>query len=201
VQEKGFGGQMGNDRYSKRLRIGITVQGTTFLLLNGDPLPQFRAGAFAELIIDEDAIEEPKARTKFTQDRVVKIIDKDSSIFVGVSPQMVEDSMASRLNRSLTSGRYPAGYWFVEVRLRQALCIRIRGDQEAKLERCDCYISALNKTAVSINHAFTLVSEEFERKRQSHTGNVFERVFTLAQDGWLRLDDLRRSAVAEAFET
>jgi hypothetical protein len=37
-------------------------------------------------------------------------------------------------------------------------------------------IPALEKSAESLNHAFTLISEVFETKRRSHSGNVFERV-------------------------
>ncbi len=46
--------------------------------------------------------------------------------------------------------------------------------------------------ADSLNHAFTLLSEKYEPWRKSHTGNVYSRMFFLAQDEkWHPLDVLR----------
>jgi hypothetical protein len=114
---------------------------------------------------------------------------------------MVEDPKADGLIQSFEQKGLAPKYWFVEVRLEQPLYLRIRGDQEARLEKCDCLIPALSESATSINHAFTIVWEAFERKRQSHTGNVFERVFAFTENRWLSLDDLRRSYLAKASKT
>jgi hypothetical protein len=94
--------------------------------------------------------------------------------------------------------RLQTEYWLVQLRLDQDLRIRIRSDQEARLEKCQCMITALNIKASSINHAFTIVSEAYETKRLSHTGNVFERAYTRVEPGgWRTLDQLRLSAIAE----
>ena len=193
--------QEGNGKYSKRLRIGIKVEGANFLLLNGDALPKFRSGAVADLMIDENLIEDPAARIKFSQDKALEILEKGSSVLLGLSPQMVEDPKADGLIQSFERKGLLTKYWFVEVRLEQPLYLRIRGDQEARLEKCDCFIPALKESATSINHAFTIVSEAFERKRQSHTGNVFERVFGFTGNRWQSLDDLRRSSLVKASKT
>jgi len=50
--------------------------------------------------------------------------------------------------------------------------------------------------AVSLNHAFTTLSERYEAHRLSHTGNVYERIFYQDRDGaWYPLDDLRRGVL------
>jgi len=58
----------------------------------------------------------------------------------------------------------------------------------------------LNIEAESLNHVFTLISETYETKRRSHSGNVFERVY--AQDersNWQSLDQLRVEAIAKSL--
>jgi hypothetical protein len=84
---------------------------------------------------------------------------------------------------------------------RPVLRIRIRGDQEAKLEPCSCEITALKREATSVNHAFTIISESYETQRLSHTGNVFERAYTpVGPKRWQTLDDLRIKAIAQSLQ-
>jgi hypothetical protein len=57
---------------------------------------------------------------------------------------------------------------------------------------CVCTIPSLNMEAESLNHAFTIISEAYETKRRSHSGNVFERAYAQNDSGhWNNLDDLR----------
>jgi len=49
---------------------------------------------------------------------------------------------------------------------------------------------------VSLNHAYTVLSEAFEYWRKSHTGNIYERVFYRERnDRWYALDTLRNKAL------
>lgn len=53
--------------------------------------------------------------------------------------------------------------------------------------------------AISLNHAFTLLSETYEPWRMSHTGNVYTRFFYQESDGlWYPLELLRQAEVAES---
>src|SRR5208337_2134709 len=73
--------------------------------------------------------------------------------------------------------------------------------QTFTLESCRCVIPALKLEATSINHAFTLISEAYETKRLSHTGNVFERAYTpVGPKRWQTLDDLRIKAIAQSLQ-
>jgi hypothetical protein len=55
------------------------------------------------------------------------------------------------------------------------------------------------KTAISLNHAFTMLSEMYETHRLSHTGNVYNRVFYQEANGyWYPLADLREGVLANA---
>ncbi len=54
-------------------------------------------------------------------------------------------------------------------------------------------------TAISLNHAFTMLSEQHESHRLSHTGNVYTRVFYKEADGrWYPLSDLREGVLISA---
>jgi len=190
--------QIRKTRYEKNLRIGVRFDGDKFVLLDGRPLPKLRSNAVGELLLRPDVIESSTDRDRFTQDVVVRMLGGGSRVFLGVSPHLVGDSAAEGLLREPQKMKLKTEYWLAEVRLDQDLCIRIRGDQEARLEKCKCMILALKREASSVNHAFTIVSEAYETQRLSHTGNVFERAYTWVEPaGWRTLDELRVSVIAD----
>jgi hypothetical protein len=54
------------------------------------------------------------------------------------------------------------------------------------------------KTAIGLNHAFTLLSEIYEPWRKAHTGSVYERFYYQEVDGsWYPLALLRDAWIAE----
>jgi len=61
-------------------------------------------------------------------------------------------------------------------------------------------LDLLDTKAKRLNHAFTLLSQAFEVERMSHTGNVFQRGFTIQNGRWLSLDDLRLVRVMKTLE-
>jgi hypothetical protein len=184
-------------KYEKNLRIGIRFEGDKLVLLDGSPLPKLRPNAVGELLVQPDVIESWADRERFTKDDVCRILEKGTGVFLGVSPYLIGDPAAEGLLREPEQMKLKTEYWLVEVRLEQDLCIRIRGDQEARLEKCKCTIPALKRDASSINHAFTIVSERYETQRLSHTGNVFQRAYTWVEPGgWRTLDELRLTAIA-----
>jgi hypothetical protein len=70
--------------------------------------------------------------------------------------------------------------------------------RRAGLASCRCEIPALETTADSVNHAYTLISRAFERSRHAHGGSVFQAVVAKPHPGaaWMALDGLRRAAEA-----
>lgn len=65
---------------------------------------------------------------------------------------------------------------FVEIRLMFDLRIDFF-KKSGVLEDCLCEIPALQTTARSVNHAYTIISERFEIRRMAKGGNVFRNVF------------------------
>lgn len=76
------------------------------------------------------------------------------------------------------------------------LMMRTRGTKPPQLVDCPCQIASLNQQAVSLNHAFTIISTAFETKRRSHSGNVFSRVYAKAGSMWEPLERFRERALS-----
>lgn len=189
--------QVSKKRFEKHLRIGIRFDGDRFVLLDGSPMPALSKNAVAELILAPETILNSVIRARFLEGRAIQILEKDSHVFFGVSPTMVDSLRTDGLLSSLAL-EINSDYWFVEGKLEAPLMLQVRGDQEARLSSCSCTIPSLNATADSLNHAFSLISVAFETKRRSHSGNVFERVHTQVTEGkWQTLDEIRIAAIAK----
>jgi hypothetical protein len=82
--------------------------------------------------------------------------------------------------------------------LEAPLELEITGALTSRLRQCPCSSPAFGgRKVVSLNHAFTVLSERYETNRLSHTGNVFERVFYFdsAAGRWRVLGELRAQVV------
>jgi len=190
-----MGGQISKERFQKHLRIGIQFDGAGFVLLNGNPLPALVKDCVAELVLAPECIQNAKLRASLTGQKTILLLKEGSRVLCGVSSTMIEDIFDEGVN---PSGPVPihAPYKFVEVKLDADLWLQVRGDQEARLSPCPCKITVLNKEAESLNQSFTLISEAYEIKRRSHSGNVFERVYAQDQRGnWQSLDEFRLQAI------
>jgi hypothetical protein len=137
--------QIRKTRYEKNLRLGVRFDGNNFVLLDGSPLPKLHTGAIAELVLRPEAIEDQIARARFIQDDLLPILEKGARVFIGIGPHLVGNPNLDGLLRDPQQMGLHTEYWLVEVRLEQDLRIRIRGDQEARLEKCKCVIPALKK--------------------------------------------------------
>ncbi len=189
-----------HDRGQKQLRIGVRVTEQGFELLDGSALPKLRTGAVAEVFISADAIQEGPARNALLQERRKAFLEEGTVVLFGMSKSML-DRKRDGLIPSFDLMISPE-YDYVEVKLMETLVLRIRGDQEARLDDCRCLIPALQVEASSLNHAFTLASQAYETKRKSHSGNVFDRGYALTpQNGWQSLADWRLSVLAQTFAT
>ena len=194
-------GRVSKDRYEKRLRVGIRFDGANFVLLDGKPLPALAKDTVAELVLAPDCILDEIVRSRFMAERSIRFLERGTPIMIGVSPTMIERGDVKALIRTSDLGIL-SPYLFVEVRLEADLSLRVRGDQEAWLSPCACIIPALQKQAESLNQAFTLISEAFETKRRSHSGNIFERAFAMSDPReWKNFDELRIVAIQKALLT
>ena len=122
----------------------------------------------------------------------------DARVWLGLSGKAVRPEFHKNFERGGQGAA--AGYLLAEVILLEPLSILVDGSERTKLNDCHCGIFLLDTDARSLNHAFTLLSQEFEVDRMSHTGNVFRQGFTYQRKRWLSLDDLRLVRVMRALK-
>lgn len=186
-------GRLSKERYPKHLRIGVRFDGTSFVLLDGKPLPALAKGSVAEIFLAPECIEDETVRANLSGQKSTSFLKEGTFVLVGVSPTMIENSSAKEL---IHGPSILSSYLFIEVKLDADLWLLVRGDREARLSTSPCTIPSLKKEAKSLNHAFTLISEAYETKRRSHSGNVFERAYAQDELGnWQSLDELRLLAI------
>ncbi|MBI3249161.1 MAG: hypothetical protein HYZ50_21870 [Deltaproteobacteria bacterium] len=178
------------DPFEKKVRIPVRVKNGRVVQLDGDSLPKIRDDAIGELILSAHSIEDSKIRESFQTEKIYELLPTDSSVFLAMSPGVVPIERAHQLI-SPSDLKILGGFLFAEVKLKETLKMKTRGTKNPILEPCSCFIPVLNKESQSLNHAFTLISTEFETKRISHTGNVFQRGFVKKGEKWLSLDNLR----------
>lgn len=179
-----------SDRFKKTVRIPVFLTGGQVVQLDGSPLPKIRNGSVGELILDAYAIEDQKILQALEGEQVFEPLSKGESVLLGVNPTVVLSEKIKQLIQP-SNLRIASEFLFVEVKLREPLKLRTRGTKSPVLEPCSCSIPILQQEAKSLNHAFTLISTEFETQRISHTGNVFQRGFVKHKDKWVSLDNLR----------
>jgi hypothetical protein len=149
----------------------------------------------AELVLAPECIKEETIRASLSSQKSTPFLREGAVVLVGVSSSMIEAQSAKCLIPA-HAVRIVSEYLFVEVKLDADLWLLVRGDQEARLSPSSCTIPLLKKDAKSLNHAFTLISEAYETRRRSHSGNVFGRAYAQNElNNWQSLDELRLLAI------
>ncbi len=185
-------------QWQKQLRIGVRFTEHGFKLLDGSPLPKLKAGTVAEIFVSADAIEEGPSKVALLQEKRTMLLESGKVVLLGMSKAMIGKDCEGLVPGSQI--RISPEYDYVAVELKGNLFLHMRGDQEARLDDCLCWIPSLKVEARSLNHAFTLASQAFETGRRSHSGNVFERGYALTpQSSWMSLADWRLGVLAQAF--
>ena len=165
-----------------------------------------RNGCYADLVVHQSAITDRKFRDLVNQKIVIPVLDEGTPLHVALSDKTGQFRNATGRHEIRVARQYwpgnSCGYapiWLGPSGARTP-------DQErgglwmhhTGLDRCELVSSlirlpdGMDEFALSLNHAFTLLSERYETHRMSHTGNVYERVFYEESDGqWYPLSHLR----------
>ena len=186
------------DPYSATVRIGARWHAGKLTTLDDRPLPNIRDGAFIELVIPAWAVTDDEDRQRLRSKRTIEMLPEGGRVWLGLSRKAIPTELHKNF---LDAGKgVPGGYLLAEVILLDSLLVLVDGSERARLDNCQCRIVPMGKEARSLNHAFTLLSQEFETDRMSHTGNVFRQGFTCQGKHWLSLNDLRLARVMKALE-
>jgi hypothetical protein len=180
----------------KLLKIPVIVKnGELVLAIDQKPLPKFSEGASFEILIDPTAIPDKSRLIENEDEEAVQFLPKGTKLLAQVNADNVPKELNDFLHKS---PRRIENYALVEIILIGDLHLRLRTGREATLVDVSCSSPFLQgredpPAAVSINHAYTLISKYFEPHRRANTGNVFDKVFyQRSKDGnWLSLRTLR----------
>lgn len=208
-----------NDNWTEKVTVPIKKVAGKWEFFYGGEVP-VRDGAMADITLNTQDINDERFKARVTKELRVRVLDEGTRLLVALSDHACR--MSEQL-RKFAYGPPPGATRAVEIRLGPlkqknkekqmeihevvesgGLWLKVKG-----LERCELQASTVLmpdglgvKTAVSLNHAFTLLSEKYETHRLSHTGNVYERIFYREHnDRWYPLNDLRQGVLAQAEQT
>jgi hypothetical protein len=202
--------------WSEQVTIPVKRVGDRWEFFYGGDVPATE-GAIGELTINTASIKDGQFRERVTQEARVRILEEGATLRVTLSDR---DCSIYKPQKEFATG-LPAGATRVaEVQIgpvkkkaaqkqldlpdaaeKGGLWLKVKG-----LERCELYGSTIKMPtdfgvpyAQSLNHAYTLLSERYERHRLAHTGNVYERIFYQDKDQlWYPLGDLRQGVLVRA---
>src|SRR5262245_20613128 len=180
----------------KLLKIPVSVKnGVLVLAIDQKPLPKFSEGAPFEILIDPTHVLDKSRLIEIEDEEIVPFLPKGTKLLAQVNAEKVPKELISFLHRSPDRIEKCA---LVEVTLIGDLYICLRTGRKSTLMDVSCSSPFLKgredpPAAISINHAYSLISTHFEPYRKSNTGNVFDKVFYQSnKDGnWASLRTLR----------
>jgi hypothetical protein len=189
------------DPLEKRVSLAVRIHSGGVELLDGEQLPAIKDGTIGELLVPAFAIKDERLLSHLSYRFDVEVLNAGTRLLAGLRPERTVPAISEAFRHDRLPMDFPA---FAEIIIQKPLRLYARGAKRAMLQPCVCLIPALTeapngttKSAVSVNHAYTLLSTAFETRRRSHTGNVFHTVFFRAADRrgnrtWEPLEMLRR---------
>jgi len=165
--------------------------------LGGLPLPRIRERAVLDLVVPARDLLDRDFAALLLDTRVVNLLPANTVLFASVRADSIPSDLQPHAHPTSPHASLDptvgAGLAWVAIRLDTPLPLRVGGGTHPELLDCTCTIPALSdREARSVNHAYTLISEAFEPRRRSHTGNVFQRVYLPeAELSWISLGRLR----------
>lgn len=181
-----------DDRLLKTINIPIRIVNGKVNYFYGGELPLIKNGALGNLIISEYDVEDKNFVSISQFEDKIEILPKDTKLMFAVNTDDAPEEI-KHFAKIIKTVDYKS-YLFVDSILLQPLELQLRGSKKSNLLNVSCNIPSIGKIASSINNACTIISEAFEPKRKSHTGNVFEKCYYQEGDNiWYPLDYLRRN--------
>lgn len=163
----------------------------------GGEMPEIREGTTADLTLSAGALKDENEIKRLSFEKVVEILPAGSLLWARMSRAHYRGERKKGVPKGFHSRR--------EERLEEAVLVPffldeplkllLRGTKPAQLTPCKCYAEDLPSESelLSVNQAYTRLSERFETTRRSHSGNVFTKVcFTDEENYILPLDFLRK---------
>jgi len=163
------------DPYARSVCLPVVLKDGTWLLFNEQPLPAFRDGTLAELVMSPFAFVDKEQRKVWTTEMTAPFLPAGTALWVEVAHEHVPESLRRFVFEKLDEFKIPR--YCVQAFLLEDVLLHVRPGKYALLGSCRCDIPALVRLSQSVNETYTRISEAFEPNRRSHTGNVFTKVF------------------------
>jgi hypothetical protein len=204
-----------NPNWRAKVTVPVKRVGDRWEFFYGGDVPA-KEGTLGELTINADGISNEEFRKRVSQELKVKILEEGARLHIALSDQSKHGARVGEWPEVFARNVPPGTTRFECVTLgpckpktRQldlvtvvepgGLWLKLKG-----LERTELVGSTIlmptdfaTQTAISLNHAVTLLSKAYEVHRISNTGNVYTRVFYEEESGrWFPLNDLREGAQA-----
>lgn len=209
--------------WTEKTTVPVKRVGERWEFFYGGDVP-VKDGTIGELTISTNQILDTEFLQRVTAELTVKVLEEGTSLLVALSDHSQSGSRIGNwptpfpLNvpRGTTRWvRVKIGPHQQKAKPAQAdlipdpggLWLKVKG-----LERCELSSSTIllpdgvqmpdgfpDHRVKSLNHAFTLLSQTYEKHRISNTGNVYTRIFYQDKDEcWYPLDDLRSGVQAKS---
>lgn len=178
--------------YQNSVQIPVRVRDGAVELLYGGALPTLQEGTVGTLTVPAHAFLDQEMLNQLSRGLTVPRLSAGTELLALMKTHRNDPQLIKQKEGGIRTTEEGS---FAQIILLDDLDVRLRGSKRATLGTCRCNMPALpDKLARSVNHAYTMLSEHFERDRISHTGNVFELVYFRrgAKNEWLPLDALRR---------
>ncbi|UIF87653.1 hypothetical protein KAF44_00370 [Cupriavidus necator] len=208
--------------WTQTVTVPIRRVGERWECFYGGDVP-VEQGALAELTIRTAEITDELFIARMTQTTKVKILEEGTPLMVALSdrsfpkktpwPDVAPEDVpqgTTRFERIVIGppeAKHPrtkAARLFIGPPESGGLWLRLKGLERSELT-CSTVLmpdGLQSNSAVSLNHAFTLLSKTYETHRISNTGNVYRHCFYQeSDDRWYPLDDLRTGVRAQSERT
>ena len=214
-----------NDIYNQKLiRIPVKLVNNEWEYFYGGPL-SVKDGSIADLVLDESAIDDKVFLSSLKHKSRHKILDKGTELLVALTIKS-EPELERKLSRHLipaSSSEIVLGtpYYFkfrspdthfvkitigkptdrqkeIDPKAEGGIWLELQGLQPKGLTTSSVKLSEdiSSERAISLNHAFTMLSESYEPWRKSHTGNIYDRLLYKESNGkWYPIEVLRNTAI------
>lgn len=202
--------------WTAKLTVPVKRVGERWEFFYGGDVP-VHEGTLGELTLSSDQITDENFLQRVMKELTVKILDEGTELLVALSDRDTKGQRAGAWPDSYPPNVPPGTtrlerIWLGPVKKKPddepldapieggGLWLKLKGLERSELQGSTVQMPAgfVPRVAISLNHAFTMLSKAYEKHRISNTGNVYSRVFYQDRNKrWYPLDDLRTGVQAE----
>ena len=157
------------DSFEKNIRLTVKLKDGKLMSFGGKALPKIKNDTIIDIIFPAHSIEQEKDLAQFLALREEAVLKQKTTVLC-------------RLYDNQTGKKYE-----IPIVLLDELRIFYKGDESlGKCKPCRCLFEDRDRKKIqagSLNEAYTRLSEIYQKKRRSHSGNIFQKIFYQDEEG------------------